>query len=473
MVDFIIMIIIRSSALLLVALAINKLLFRNSPITRSFVYRLTFISILLLPLLSQIIPQYDIPILNFFQSFDSSIAGSSQISSLVTLDIINEQTSLFNWLNILKICWVIGASLVLMRILIGETITHKIIKNSSAISTRHLKKMIESIQLENKIEHSFDTRLSNQTTVPFITGLIKQTIILPHSFPDWNIDKQKMVLIHEIAHIERKDIIWFLISSCCSVLYWFNPLIWICQKKLIIDTEIVCDNFVLTEGHNAKSYAEHLLTLAKNLKYNLFVSPVNPTMARKTQLEGRLMSILTDQKRINKLSQSNSKLIISLSVIIVLLLSSFQIFANDSEKNNSDKDKYEIGVVEKQTYKIATTPKKNYLISSTNKKDEVYPKSDEFVKLDSVPEMIKMVNPEYPKEAKKKGIEGDVWIKSLIDKEGKVIKAIVSKSSGNKMLDKSALDAARDCKFSPGIQDDKPVACWISYKITFKLDEKK
>jgi TonB family protein len=100
------------------------------------------------------------------------------------------------------------------------------------------------------------------------------------------------------------------------------------------------------------------------------------------------------------------------------------------------------------------------------------PNPDEFIPLEIKPEMIHQNPPDYPRDAKKAGITGTVWVKELVDEEGNVIKAIVSKSSGSISLDDAALKAAFKNKFKPGIQKGRPVKVWVTYPVEFKLDKK-
>lgn len=105
------------------------------------------------------------------------------------------------------------------------------------------------------------------------------------------------------------------------------------------------------------------------------------------------------------------------------------------------------------------------------KEDEYLPPADEFVPVEIYPEMIYEEKPEYPRLAKTAGLSGLVWVKALVDKDGNVRDAQVGKSSGTPSLDEAAVKAAFKCKFKPGIQNGKPVACWVTYKVEFKLNE--
>jgi TonB family protein len=92
-----------------------------------------------------------------------------------------------------------------------------------------------------------------------------------------------------------------------------------------------------------------------------------------------------------------------------------------------------------------------------------------FVPLEKYPEMIHHENPEYPSLARKAGLEGTVWIKALVSKDGLVEKAVVMKTSEIASLDESALRAAYRNRFTPGIQNGQAVAVWVAYKVDFVL----
>ena len=110
---------------------------------------------------------------------------------------------------------------------------------------------------------------------------------------------------------------------------------------------------------------------------------------------------------------------------------------------------------------------------SADSTEEVLPGSDDFVKVDVMPEMVWREDPVYPLEAKNHNIEGIVHIKALVKKDGTVGGTMIVKSSGNDLLDRSALTAALGNEFKPAIKDGKPVAVWISYPVQFSLEVRK
>jgi protein TonB len=103
--------------------------------------------------------------------------------------------------------------------------------------------------------------------------------------------------------------------------------------------------------------------------------------------------------------------------------------------------------------------------------EDYIPGQGEFVPMEIQPEMIYREIPAYPRLAKQAGIEGDVWVKALVMKDGTVKEAKVGKSSGTDSLDDAAVKAALNNRFKPGIQNGRPINCWVTYKVEFNLND--
>jgi len=108
-------------------------------------------------------------------------------------------------------------------------------------------------------------------------------------------------------------------------------------------------------------------------------------------------------------------------------------------------------------------------VSSTDD-DEYLPQPDEFVPVEEYPKLVFYAEPEYPRWAYLAQLEGTVWVQTLVDKLGEVRSARVAHSSGVDSFDRSAVRAAYQCIWTPAIQNGQPVACWVTYRVDFKID---
>jgi TonB family protein len=93
----------------------------------------------------------------------------------------------------------------------------------------------------------------------------------------------------------------------------------------------------------------------------------------------------------------------------------------------------------------------------------------DFVPVERLPVPSKVVQPEYPQEARRSGSEGTIWVKCLVDKRGRVLKAVVAKSD-NDVLIAPSVTAALQWQFTPATLHGVPVAVWTMVPFRFKLN---
>lgn len=92
-----------------------------------------------------------------------------------------------------------------------------------------------------------------------------------------------------------------------------------------------------------------------------------------------------------------------------------------------------------------------------------------YAKVEVKPKPISIPKPDYPELARKAGIEGKAIVEAIIDTDGSVLEAKIFKSSGNPMLDESAIAAARRSRFTPAKQRDMFVRVRVNIPFDFKL----
>lgn len=94
----------------------------------------------------------------------------------------------------------------------------------------------------------------------------------------------------------------------------------------------------------------------------------------------------------------------------------------------------------------------------------------DFVPYEKGPVPVKIVQPEYPEIAKRAGVEGKVFVKVWVDKEGKPKKALIIKSDAE-IFNEPAIEAAMQWLFTPAMMNNGPVAVWVSLPFVFKINK--
>ncbi|MBI5474691.1 MAG: energy transducer TonB [Ignavibacteriae bacterium] len=96
----------------------------------------------------------------------------------------------------------------------------------------------------------------------------------------------------------------------------------------------------------------------------------------------------------------------------------------------------------------------------------------DFVPVEKMPEIVRRVEPKYPELAIRAGLEGKVFVKIWVDKEGKVKQVVVQKSDAE-IFNEAAVEAAKQFVFTPAYMNNGPVAVWVSVPFKFKLADRK
>jgi len=103
--------------------------------------------------------------------------------------------------------------------------------------------------------------------------------------------------------------------------------------------------------------------------------------------------------------------------------------------------------------------------------DDEAPPAD-FVPVEKEPVVVKKVEPKYPELAMRAGLEGKVWVKIWVDKEGRAKQVVILKSDAE-IFNEPAVEAAKQFVFTPAYMNNGPVAVWVSIPFRFKLADRK
>jgi beta-lactamase regulating signal transducer with metallopeptidase domain/HEAT repeat protein len=160
---------------------------------------------------------------------------------------------------------------------------------------------------------------SEDAKMPFACGFFTATIVLPAECDGWSLDRRRAVLLHELAHVRRHDLVGHTLGRVACAVYWFHPLVWSAAKQLRSESERACDDLALACGARATDYAEHLLDIVTSVRRDSTPS-VALAMARRKEFEGRMLAILDPELRHSSPSRRQSAALIgSLALISIVV----------------------------------------------------------------------------------------------------------------------------------------------------------
>jgi HEAT repeat protein/beta-lactamase regulating signal transducer with metallopeptidase domain len=150
--------------------------------------------------------------------------------------------------------------------------------------------------------------ISRRAAMPFTYGLFRPVIVLPASAEEWTDDRRRSVLLHELAHLRRHDLVTNAIVQLACAVYWFHPLVSLAGRRVRIEAERACDALVVAAGTRPSDYAGDLLEIARTMRSGS-TAAVALAMARRSDFEGRLLAILAPDSGRNVLTAARAALI--------------------------------------------------------------------------------------------------------------------------------------------------------------------
>lgn len=127
--------------------------------------------------------------------------------------------------------------------------------------------------------------LENESGAPFLTGVLRPSIVLPRALLQLQNPALEPVLAHELAHLKRRDLVWNALLWPIQTLLWFHPLVWTARRFLTLETESACDEMVLSSTDaSPKFYGALLLNTMNNSQTPLAVGVNDGFFALKTRL---------------------------------------------------------------------------------------------------------------------------------------------------------------------------------------------
>jgi beta-lactamase regulating signal transducer with metallopeptidase domain len=217
---------------------------------------------------------------------------------------------------LLSIWAVVVAGIVLMLTWAGFSV-RRIVRRARPLESPDWLTPLFEIADRLGLEESPRLLQSADAKMPFACGVLKPTIVLPSESESWSLDRRRAVLLHELAHVRRHDLLGHTLGRLVCAVYWFHPLVWTAAKRLRSESERACDDLALACGTRATDYAEHLLDIVTSVRGD--TTPlVALAMARRKEFEGRMLAILDPDLRHSTPSRKQSIALIATLALISL-----------------------------------------------------------------------------------------------------------------------------------------------------------
>jgi carboxyl-terminal processing protease len=234
-------------------------------------------------------------------------------------------------------CWFMGFAISLVPACFGFASLYSLARRSRRLTGGRLYQALSQTADRCGVRRLPRLLESDARTMPMTWGIWQSSILLPREANDWSEDRLRVVLLHELAHVQRRDCLVQMLAQVARAIYWFNPLVWLAERRIRVEQELACDDRVLGQGFRPSDYAQHLLEVLASLPSPRFTTAVGLAMARRTKLERRLKAILGSSG--NRHALSPRRLAAALGTALLLLVAMSALHVQTVKAGGEPQDK--------------------------------------------------------------------------------------------------------------------------------------
>jgi HEAT repeat protein/beta-lactamase regulating signal transducer with metallopeptidase domain len=337
---------------------------RASAATRHLAWTLGLAGTLLVPALSFGLPRWEVPLVRLATDESATVPAAATPPVLVhgphatddraqvtaapaqALPVVTSSPSQasraasfaidlgsISWTTLLLIVWAAGAAIVLGRVLLGLAAVEWMSRRTPLVVDAPWSAQASALASSLGLARVRFLR-SSTATMPMAWGICRPSILMPADADAWPADRLRIVLLHELAHVKRRDCATHVFAQIACAVYWFNPLAWMAARRLRSERERACDDLVLSAGTRGSDYANELLEVARVMRAGRFpavLAGATLAMAHRSQLEGRLIAILDPTLSRHGLSRLRAAAGTAAFVLLLVPVASLQPWVDEPE----------------------------------------------------------------------------------------------------------------------------------------------
>lgn len=232
--------------------------------------------------------------------------------------------ALRSWPVWLLLAWAAGVAFFAMRWVCAVVGAWRIVEDAEPVHDLNWLDLKERVAYDLGLDQPVRLLRSERFGVPVAGGVFDPVVVLPADADEWPEARREVVLTHELAHIARRDGLTQSLAQGALALHWFNPLAHLAHREYLLEREHACDDYVLDHGTRASDYAEHLIQIARRFRRETLALYATAPMARRSNLEDRITSILNPDRRRGTLGRGALVAASALMLTFVLPLAAFQ-----------------------------------------------------------------------------------------------------------------------------------------------------
>lgn len=442
--------------------------------TRLFAWELVLCAAWLMPVLVAVLPEIPVGLFSAFAMPEITIVSGGTGSFALSAPADTTAGAIpagatASLPALVVILYLSGAGLLLVRLAWGWRLTDRLMRSAREVVDAGLREKARQHAEHLGLRGAPSLLESELVRVPFACGVWRQRVVLPETWRSWDSTTLDSVLVHELAHIARRDLWTLRAAAFYHALTWLNPASWWLKRRLEVLSESASDESVLASGINREAYADVLLRFMASGQRTPGRAAWHLAMARPgaAGAEQRIVQVLEWKGGADMALTFAKKLAIAAGIVAVGIP---VVVLTAGQKASPTIVKAPVVRSDQGSMKVSAPTAPKVQAAQAVALPEVQEPYDATAAGIVPPIVTRQSHPKYTADAMRAKIQGQVELKVVVENDGTIGDVKVTKSLDTEYgLDLQAEQAIREWRFIPGTLNGNPVATSVVIILEFRL----
>lgn len=251
---------------------------------------------------------------------DVSIPATDRMSETMAAWTASELSVDMRFLAWIVLFWLIGVLFFLTKLVVEVVRGWLLKRHSTEIRNTEWQMTLMRLKENIGVRKEIVMRLSQTLAIPCVIGYFKPVILLPSSvFLGLSPVQIEMIILHELAHIRRNDVLINYLQVTLKIVFFFHPAVFYLSRRIDLEREHACDDLAVQACGDVFSYARTLQACAEmNLSMSHQVVLGNQLFERNTMLKQRVFRLFIKEAKPQQIFKKTASVfsLLALSLII-------------------------------------------------------------------------------------------------------------------------------------------------------------
>ncbi len=189
------------------------------------------------------------------------------------------EPTIIDWPTVVACLWLVGVALMSIRLVMILRAGRRLRTGATIIHDPQLIEMLETSKQALGLARRIELRIHPRLTVPAVVGIIRPMILLPLSaMTGLPPEHMQAILLHELAHVRRYDLLVQIGQLIVETLLFFNPAAWWISRRIRIEREACADVVAARHTGESEQYVQIISDWGRRLVDHVSIPPTAATV---------------------------------------------------------------------------------------------------------------------------------------------------------------------------------------------------